>query len=191
MRNWCVNGLHRWRRASPWLDSRGGCRHMSFSSDCPTKAITEATPISHRSGLRPAPSNAPRARPATVTRPAITIATSRRSLLVCARMADVPNKLSTGVLSQNSASAASSSSRTGRMWVLSRNATPAPVTMGTSKSPHAPCSRGNISARRRSRRAFWVAMSSAELNDGPEISRLHSFELMLSPEAEARLLFCP
>jgi hypothetical protein len=34
-------------------------------------------------------------------------------------------------------------------------------------------------------------MSSAELNDGPEISRLHSFELMLSPEAEARLLFCP
>ena len=77
------------------------------------------------------------------------------------------------------------------MWVLSRNATPAPVTMGTSKSPHAPCSRGNISAPRRSRRAFWVAMFSAELNDGPEISRLHSFELMLSPEAEARILFCP
>jgi hypothetical protein len=77
------------------------------------------------------------------------------------------------------------------MWVLSRNATPAPVTMGTSKSPHAPRSRGNISTRRRSRRAFWVAMSSAERNDGPEISRLHSFELMLSPEAEARLLILP
>lgn len=136
-------------------------------------AATAAAPISHRSGFCHFHSNAPKASAATAPNPAINAPTTRRSSVVCARMADVPSKLSTGVRSQNRASAATSNNKTGRRWLLSWNATPAPVTMGASNSPHAPCSRGSISARQRSRRVLSCAASSAPQRPTP--SMLHSF----------------
>ena len=91
-----------------------------------------------------------------------------------ARIAEVPSRLSKGVLSQNNASAAVSSRTNGNTLVLWRNPTPAAVTMGTSSSPQAPCSRGTINARLRSRRALFLADSSASAACSHPVSGLTS-----------------
>ena len=65
-----------------------------------------------------------------------------------------PNQLSRGVLSQNRATTAMPKSKNGSGWPPASKPTLAPVSNGTSRMPHAPCSRGTTSARRLS---FWAA----------------------------------
>ena len=130
------------------------------------------------------------ARTATIARYRTTNATELRSSFVSARIAEMPSKLSRGVLSQNNASAAVSSRTNGNTFVLWRNATPAAVTMGTSSKPQAPCSRGTISARLRSRRAFSMADScSAQPRCAPSPSRVLPHSLLpLSPSCRMNVL---
>ena len=106
MRSLWADCLLRGRRASLWRDSRGGCRHMSFEQRLCRRM---------RSGSgADQPQQRILARPQQLRRePTLRLhqgpqSRSRRSAArpsVCARMADVPSRLSSGVLSQNNARA--------------------------------------------------------------------------------------
>ena len=59
----------------------------------------------------------------------------------------VPSRLSTGVRNQNNDSAAAVNSSSGNTERLDAAPTATPVNIGTSRRPHAPCSRGISNAR--------------------------------------------
>jgi hypothetical protein len=114
-----------------------------------TNASTPTPPRSSRPRLRPFHNNPVKQPAETAPSPADTMSEVRRSAGVCALSGVVPSRLSTGVRSQNKASAVTVKRISGHPRCVDATPTVAPVNRGTSSKPQAPCSRGTTRARMR------------------------------------------
>src|SRR6185437_4131543 len=105
------------------------------------------TPSQRRSRLRQPQNNQTSAATAIADKISAARLTSSNSLLLRALVGTVPIQLSRGVRSQNIANTAMVSGARDPPELPPRRPTAVPVINGTSRMPHAPCSRGKTSDR--------------------------------------------
>ena len=124
------------------------------------KANAAIAPTASRSGFCDLPSSKARQAAATTARLIAAMSAVHHSCLVLTRTGVVPRRLSMGVLSQKRDRAATTKISTGQSRLAEKAPAATPANSGTKSRPHAPCSRGTIRERVRSRRTAATLLST-------------------------------
>ena len=124
-------------------------RQICLMIACATNAAADIVPIQSNPRFRQPQNSQNSAAAEIVPKISTALLTSSNSLELRAFVGTVPIQLSSGVRSQNSPNTVIVSGTSGHAVCPASSPADAPVTNGTSRMPHAPCSRGKISDSRR------------------------------------------